>query len=264
MTRSTFTLALFQSEALADTPVERLTRLETAAAKAAKKSADLLVTPELYMSGYNVGAAIKKRAEPRDGPFLSAAAEIAQRNGLALAIGYPERAGKVIYNATAMIDADGALRGSYRKLHLPGRFEKETFALGDDFQLFEIAGLKVAPLICYDVEFPEAVRNRALAGADLIIAPTALRVHYAHVARLTIPARAFENGTYVAYANHAGQEGDWHFCGLSCIAAPDGSILVQAGSGEELVIAALDPARIAAARADIPYLEERRPDLYHK
>jgi len=262
MSQQTFTVALLQSQARSDRPAERLTRLDAAAAQAARNRADLLVTPELYMSGYNVGPAVRECAEPQDGPFVSEAAEIARRHRVALVIGYPERASDAVYNACAVIDDKGALLGSYRKVHLSRQYEKKTFATGEDFQLYELAGLKVAPLICYDVEFPEPVRDRALAGADLIVVPTALRKRYAHVARLTVPARAFENGVFIAYANHAGREGDWNYCGLSCLAAPDGHFLAQAEDGEEIILATIDPEKIIEARRDIPYLRERRPEIY--
>jgi len=106
------------------------------------------------------------------------------------------------------------------------------------------------------VEFPETVRSAALAGAHLVIAPTALSDRWPVVARQVIPTRAFENGLFVAYANHAGAHGDVSYLGESCIVGPDGRDLARAGAAPSVIAAALDPAAITAAREAIPFLTD--------
>jgi predicted amidohydrolase len=117
-------------------------------------------------------------------------------------------------------------------------------------------------MICYDVEFPELVRAHALAGTDLLLVPTANMHPFQLVAESLIPVRAWENQMYVAYANRVGHEGEFEFFGLSTLAGPDGVARTRAGRGEELVLADLDPALLAASRAANPYLKDRRPGLY--
>jgi predicted amidohydrolase len=127
--------------------------------------------------------------------------------------------------------------------------------------VFQIGGLKAGLLICYDVEFPEMVRHLALAGADLVLVPTALPAseHAAFIARSIIPVRAFENQVFVAYANHAGHDDAFAYAGLSGIAAPDGSDLIRASeTGVSVLIAEIGPAAFSAVRAANPYLTDRR------
>ena len=117
-------------------------------------------------------------------------------------------------------------------------------------------------LICYDVEFPENSRKLALRGTDLIIAPTANMVPFDVVATTIVPARAYENQVYVAYANYCGDENGLEYCGLSCVAAPDGSAAARAGRDEELIVCELDHGLLTASRQTATYLADRRPQLY--
>lgn len=258
-------IAVLQSTCRPNDPAGRLADLK-AALEGPAKGAHLLLTPELFLSGYNVGPAIADLAEPRDGPSVSAARELAANTGTALVLSYPERDGDTIYNAAAVIGPDGSLIASYRKLHLIGDYELGAFCVGDKLSVADVplasgGAIKIAPMICYDIEFPEAARAAALAGTDLIAAPTAMRTRFRHVAEKLVPTRAFENGIFVAYANHAGAEGDWEYCGLSCIVGPDGHDLVRAGDAPEVLVADIDLDAIARARAELPYLTDRRADL---
>ena len=131
---------------------------------------------------------------------------------------------------------------------------------GNEVVTAGINGVTVAPLICYDVEIPEAVRAAARAGADLVMVPTALRQQYSHLTETMIPTRAFENGIYVAYVNHAGTEDEFVYCGLSRLAGPRGSVS-SAGSEACVHICTLDTTEIENARAELPYLREARRDL---
>ena len=143
----------------------------------------------------------------RTAPSRAPAAALAGKHGTALVYGYPEQAGDMIYNAAACIDRDGRAIAHHRKLRLPNEFEKSYFATGDTYTLFGLNGWSVAMLVCYDVEFPEAVRACAARGAQLVIAPTALKKEWTFVARSMISTRAFENCFFVAYANYCGMEG---------------------------------------------------------
>ena len=202
-------------------------------------------------------------AQPSVGPWAEEVAAITMDSGLAILYGYPERAGDHVFNSAQLIDRDGRILGTYRKSHLYGEVDTSTFEPGDgDFAVFGLDGINVGVLICYDVEFPEAVRALALAGADLVAVPTALMRPYEIVARTVVPSRAYENQVYVAYANRSGQEGGLAYCGESCVVGPDGVDLTRAGSGDELLLAEIDPARLASSRADNTHLGDRRPELY--
>jgi predicted amidohydrolase len=258
-------IALYQGPAEAGSLARNLDLLEARAAQAAGRGAGLMICPEMFLSGYNIGAEQASRlAELPNGPALTRVAALARKSGIALLVGYPERGDDdAIYNAVRLIARDGRSLASYRKCHLFGDLDRGMFRAGDSSPaVIELDGIRVGLLICYDVEFPETVRLLALAGADLVAVPTALMDPFEVVARILVPARAVENQVFLAYANRCGQEGDLRYCGQSCVVGPDGADLVRAGGGEELVFADLDLDRLRAARALSPYLRDRRPELY--
>lgn len=255
--------ALFQSSGRPGSVVENLKVLDEAAGRAAAAGAGLLVTSEMFLTGYAIGDDIARLAEPADGDSADAVAEIAGRHGLAVTYGYPEREGGTVYNSVQLISADGARLAGYRKTHLFGCFERDHFTPGErQVVQAELNGLTVGLLICYDVEFPENVRAHALAGTDLLVVPTAQMHPFQFVAESMIPVRAFENQMYVAYVNRVGAEGEFEFVGLSTLAGPDGVARTRAGREEQVVFADADPAFLAASREANPYLQDRRPGLY--
>ncbi|MEU1082853.1 carbon-nitrogen hydrolase family protein [Streptomyces sp. NPDC005908] len=256
--------ALLQSSGHPGHVAENLKALDDAAVRAAAAGADLLVTSELFLTGYAVGDDLGRLAEPADGDAADAVAETAARHGIAVAYGYPERAaGDTVYNSVQLVAPDGTRLANYRKTHLYGCFERDHFTPGDrPVVQAELDGLTVGLMICYDVEFPENVRAHALAGTDLLLVPTAQLHPFQFVAESVVPVRAFENQMYIAYVNRVGPEGDFEFVGLSTLAGPDGVARGRAGRGEELLLADVDPLFLAASREDNPYLLDRRPGLY--
>lgn len=255
--------ALLQSSGRPGSVAENLKVLDSAAGRAAAAGAGLLVTPEMFLTGYAIGDGIAGLAEPAAGGSADEIAEIASRHGLAIAYGYPERDGGTVFNSVQLISADGTRLANYRKTHLFGCFERDHFTPGEQPVVqAELNGLTVGLMICYDVEFPENVRAHALAGTDLLLVPTAQMHPFQFVAETLVPVRAFENQMYIAYVNRVGQEGEFEFVGLSVLAGPDGIARARAGRVEELVFADADPAHLAASREANPYLKDRRPGLY--
>ena len=258
-------IAIYQGPAEAGSVARNLDLLAAKAAQAAGRGARLMICPEMFLSGYNIGPEQASRlAEPADGPSLTRVAALARASGVALLLGYPERGGDgAIYNAACLIGRDGRSLANYRKCHLFGALDRDMFRAGESPPtVIELDGIRVGVLICYDVEFPESVRLLALADADLVAVPTALMDPFEVVVRTLVPARAVENQVFLAYANRCGREGDLRYCGLSRVVGPDGADLVCAGRAEELVLADLDLERLRAARRLSPYLRDRRPELY--
>jgi len=258
-------IAIFQGPEQAKTPQQALDLLAHMAADAVGRGARLLICPEMYLTGYNIGPdAARRLAEPADGSSTQAVMRLAREAGIAILYGYPERgAGGRVYNTAQLVDRTGRIVGAYRKTHLFGEIDRSAFAPGSVLpEIVEIEGLKIGILICYDVEFPENVRALALKGADLIAVPTALMQPFDIVARTIVPARAYENQVFLAYADRCGMEGALSYCGLSCVIAPDGSDLARAGRSEALIVADLDLDGLAESRRLNTHLEDRRPDLY--
>ncbi|BCK72956.1 hydrolase [Streptomyces libani subsp. rufus] len=247
---------------------QTLDRLRDAAGKAAAEGAELLLAPEMTIGGYPLQpAALAQSAGTAEGPPCTAVSEIAREAGIAMAYGWPERDGAHLYNAVRLVGRDGRPLAVYRKAHLYGRAEHELFTPGDSGVVqASLGGLTVGMLICYDVEFPEAVRAHALAGTDLLLVPTGLMSPWDFVARTLVPARAFESQLYVAYANWTGEHGGLRFCGRTTIAAPDGTVEcldpAAASDGDQLLFGEVAPTTLASARRTTTYLSDRRPELY--
>lgn len=263
--RDVFTLAVGQAAFI---PGERTGNLETIAGlavRAAAAGAELLVLPELATSGYSAGEALRDLAEPAEGASFARLSEVARERAIGLCYGYPERDGETLYNSAALIGADGRLLANHRKTHLFGDYEAGVFGPGDcPVTLAQVGPLKVALLICYEVEFPELVRAAVLAGAELVVVPTATASYGpgSSFARMVVASRATENNIFIAYANHCGDDGSHSYMGGSLVAGPLTDLYAEAGAGPELLTARLGRTRLAEGAATVPYLRDRQPALY--
>ncbi|MEM7498395.1 MAG: nitrilase-related carbon-nitrogen hydrolase [Pseudomonadota bacterium] len=242
---------------------EALEALEAAAAEAAAGGSALLVTPEMFLSGYAIGAkAVRAAAGPADGAPWSGVAGIASRHRLTIVAGGPLLRDGAVYNAALAFGPGGHL-ATYAKVQLFGEVDRAQFSAGDTLSpVFEVEGWKVALAICYDVEFPEIPRLLALAGAELLAIPTANMHPFTSVCTRLVPARAEENGLVIAYANYIGREDPFDYCGRSCISGPDGEDLARADEQAGLLHAVLDRAHLDAIRSRTPYLADLRRDLF--
>jgi predicted amidohydrolase len=232
--------------------------------KAGALGSDLIIFSEMFTSGYNIGRETTHRlAEVNNGATAEFVIDIARKSGIAVLYGYPERDRENIYNSAQLIDAAGQRSCNYRKTHLFGDIERSTFAAGDcNSPVFELNGMKMGVLICYDVEFAENVRSLAMAGADFVAVPTALMHPYSLVPEKLIPTRAYENQVFVAYANRCDIEQELDYTGLSCIVGPDGSDLARAGKEQTLITASLDLSLLQQSRSINTQLADRRPSIY--
>ncbi|WP_067608943.1 carbon-nitrogen hydrolase family protein [Nocardiopsis listeri] len=240
-----------------------LLRLQESARAAAARGADLLVTPEMSLTGYNIGDRVRELAEPADGPLLEAVVRIATDSGVAVVYGFAELADGRVYNAVRLVDSAGVSRALYRKTHLFGDLDRNLFDPGEELVVqADLGGHRLGFIVCYDVEFPEIARAHAMAGTTLLIVPTALMAPTTSVATILVPARAMENQIHVAYVNRCDAEGELDYVGLSTLVGPDGAELLRAGPTEELLVGDVDPTAVEAARAEPFYLSDRRIDLY--
>ena len=257
-------LALYQMMS-ADRSVAATTALlDQACAEAKAGGAELVIFPEMALTGYNIGAdRIRRLAEPWDGRMVQSLSEMASRHAIGVLCGFPELDADRVFNAAVLIDASGTVQSVCRKAHLFGEVDRAAFSAADALcPLVQFGEWSVALAICYDVEFPELVRAYALAGADLVLVPTANMQPYVGVATRVVPTRAEENEIYVAYANRAGTEGAFDYCGLSCVTGPDGLDVARAGPREEMIFADISKKEITRVRTSLSHLKDRRSDLY--
>lgn len=251
-------IAALQMHAIAGDAEANIERIAAAAADAAAGGARLLVVPELAVPGYGAGeAAFGRLASPATGDVATRLGAIARDNALAIVAGFAEQDGTHVYNSALFTDGIGT-NAVYRKSHLYGDYERAAFRTAAPASVMvELGGIRLGMLICYDVEFPENVRRLALAGADLVLVPTALPKGSSgtFIANHMIQVRAFENQVFVAYINHCGADDHFTYAGLSRIAAPDGKLLAEApAEGETLLFAEIRPEDYAKSRAENTYL----------
>ena len=266
-------------------PNENLAKAEWRIREAAARGAQIVCLQELFRSQYfcrEENAGLFDLAEAIPGPSTASLGRLAAELGVVI-VGslFERRMAGVYHNTAAIIDADGALLGIYRKMHIPDDplyLEKFYFTPGDlGFRSFDTRFGRIAALVCWDQWYPEAARIAALSGAQVLFYPTAIGWHPAekeefgaaqYDAWRTIQrAHAIANGIYVAAVNRVGFEGPLdhglEFWGGSFVADPFGQVVAEAPHDcEEILIAECDPRRIEDVRRNWPFLRDRRIDAY--
>ena len=250
-------VGIFQYAMQDESPLEKIDRL--AALLNEKPQLDLVVCPELFISGYGSFEKIKEYSENRDGKFANNIASLAIKTCTAIVYGYPEIQGDSLFNSAQLFDSKGLSIANHRKKMLPPTAdESKIFTPGKESPILSINGIKIAIVICYELEFPEIIRELALQDVQLIIAPTGQSSNWPAAALHNCRTRAFENGIFVAYANSTGMLNDINFMGESKIIGPDGIDLVNAEQGEKLICAEINTDDILLVRKKLPYLEDSR------
>ncbi len=261
-------VALVQLTSKRENKQENLKRMDEFASKAAEKGADLVVFPELFLTGYVVRDQIYELSETVPGPSVGVVEQIARKTGAHIIFGMPEVSEKTkatIFNTAVLVGPRGFI-GKYRKMHLPTHSvfeEKRHFRPGYKAAAFETAIGKIGLCICYDLFFPEVTRLTRLQGAQLIVcisASPAVRKSYFEI---LAAARALENTAYLVYVNLVGVEDGLQFWGGSRIITPTGDIGAVAKYDEEdFVIGSIDYSDIRTAETFIPTLRDLRPELF--
>ena len=261
-------------------------------ADAAGRGAQVICLPELFQTQYfcqREDASLFDLAEPIPGPTSAKLGEIAKKHSIVLVASlFEKRAPGVYHNTAAVFDTDGALRGLYRKMHIPDDplyYEKYYFTPGDlGFRAHDTSFGRVGTLVCWDQWYPEGARLTALQGASILFYPTAIGWHPAekadfgtaqHDAWRTIQrAHGIANGVYVGVVNRVGFEtgnirgksasGDGlEFWGGSFLCDPFGTVLAEAShEKEEILIGDVDLRKLEEIRRNWPFLRDRRIDSY--
>jgi N-carbamoylputrescine amidase len=293
MAQGTLQVAVIQQTASPHKSVS-LAITERLVKEAAAAGAELVVLQELHTTHYfcqTEDAGVFDLAEPIPGPSSDCLSAMAKDNRVVLVASLFERRTAGIYHNTAVIfEKDGCIAGTYRKMHIPddpGFYEKFYFTPGDatDTQGFKPVRTSVGRLgvlVCWDQWYPEAARLMALAGADMLIYPTAIgwdtrdtadEKQRQREAWITIQrSHAIANGLPVIVANRVGHEPDPSgqsegtlFWGSSFISGQQGELIMQANSSEERVmLATINLARTESVRRIWPYLRDRRVDAYEQ
>ena len=281
-------LGLLQTHA-ATVPRSNVARTLGLVERAAQQGAQIICTQDLFRSQYFCQSEDHenfKLAETIPGPTTDAFQKLARKHKVVvIASLFEKRAAGVYHNTAVIIDADGSLLGSYRKMHIPDDplfYEKFYFTPGDlGFRTWATRYGKIGVLICWDQWYPEAARLTAMQGAEILFYPTAIGWHPSekkaqgekqHGAwELIQRSHAVANGCYVASVNRIGHEvlssvgGDGiEFWGQSFVAGTSGEILAKAGADrEEILVVPVDLAQVDQTRTHWPFLRDRRIDAYN-
>ena len=273
-------LALLQSHDYGSPEANKKQHLKLIA-DAAKRGANIICTQELFLSNYfcrEQNTEHFQYAQKIDQELLADFQECAKNHGVVLALSFFEEAlNGVYYNTSVIIDADGTYLGKYRKLHIPQDpyfEEKFYFTPGDlGVPVFKTQFGKISLIICWDQWFPETARLACLAGAEIILVPTAigwlpdekenLGAQQAHSWTQVQLGHAVANGCYYAAVNRVGTEEPIEFWGQSFISDFYGQTLAKASSNEEeILFAELDLKQLREHRQIWPFFRDRRIDAY--
>ncbi len=273
-------IALVQMRMAADKAIN-LKKAENLIRVAASQKAQIICLPEMFQTEYFCRTEDKRNFDLADTIPGEATTRLgrlaAELEVVIIAPLFEKRAKGLYHNSLVVIDADGSLLGTYRKMHIPDDpnfYEKYYFAPGDlGFKTFQTRYAKIGTLICWDQWYPEAARLTALAGAEILFYPTAIGWHDSEPADArklqrqswqTIQnSHAVANAVFVAAANRTGREKKLTFWGSSFVTGPDCSAIVQGSvDREEVLIADCDLSRIEKQRREWPFLRDRRIDAY--
>jgi len=266
--KEAFKIALAQISCKQTDKTENLKKIKKSVAKAKKQGAELVIFPELSLTGYVIRDQVYELAERIPGPSTEIMEDVAKKENIYVVFGMPEISDKTeatLHNSAVLIGPEG-LVGKYHKMYLPTHSifeEKRYFRPGYQTAVFDTELGKLGFIICYDIYFPEVTRLSRLKGAELIVCISASPgVRRTFFEALTV-ARAIENTAFLAFVNLAGIEDGLQFWGGSRLVGPSGRVLVQAKYDEsDFVIGEVNYADIRSIEAFVPTLRDLRPELF--
>ncbi len=256
---SALTVAGVQPDIAWEQPDANLRQADEAVARAAADGARLVVLPEMFATGFSMNApAMARHADPI-GRWL---AEAARRHGVWVLAGLAVPGEARPRNEARLVDPEGQLRAAYHKVHpFTLAREHEHFEAGGALATVEVEGVRVTPLVCYDLRFPELFRAAA-ARTDLFVVvanwPEARRAHW----RALLHARAIENQAYVLGVNRVGEGDRLRYVGDSVLHDPLGEAVATAAAQPGRVQGVVDAAVVRDVRARYSFLADRRPTVY--
>ena len=246
-----------QADCVWHSPAENHRAVHDAVLRAKVASGSMIVLPEMFDVGFTMDTAVACEAAPETTAFL---AGLARSTKTLVIAGHATRdkEGRAT-NSASVFDAAGEQIARYVKCHgFTPAGEREAYAAGDGPIVFDWEGLKVAPLICYDLRFPELFRAATKLSAEVFVVianwPDARVAHWVTLAK----ARAIENQAYVIAVNRCGRDPNYVYPGRSLIIDPKGDVLAEAGDGVEMLTAEIDPDVVRGWRRDFPALCDAR------
>ncbi len=256
-------LALGQMDVAPGRPADNFARAEVLAGAAAESGVDLLLLPELWLSGFDLGRAVEHARSLAD-EWLPRWVQLARANGLYIggSVLAPDPAGRPA-NTALLVSPGGDLSACYRKVHLFAPMQEQQYLVpGRDAPVFDLPWGRTALAICYDLRFPELFRRFSAGDAALVLLPAQWPGRRLAHWQVLLQARAIENQFFLAACNRAGRDEDGTtFPGHSAVVGPWGQVMVEGGTDQALLLADLDLAEVAQVRREFPVLADRRDSL---
>lgn len=252
---------LAQMEPVLFDKAANLSKMKWYMEQAADQQAQLILFPELCLTGYFTREKTMELAEDLHGSSILQMQDWAQEYNLKIIFGFIEKKEGSVYNSACFINNDGTIIGTYQKNHLWDE-EPKYFSAGNTYSVWDTDIGKIGIMICYDTEFPEASRILALKDAQIILAPTANMSPLEHAQQVLIQCRALENQLFVATTNRVGQEETTNFFGESAAADPFGKLIVHGSQAESGYLIEIDLNKITEARRFYNYLKDRKMETY--
>lgn len=263
-------LALAQISSKRESKSENLRKIEKLTLKAKEHGADLVIFPEMSLTGYVVLDQVYELAETIPGPSTEKVEALAKRTGMHIIFGMPELSEKTkatVFNTAVFVGPRGLI-GKYRKMYLPTHSvfeEKRYFRPGYEVTAFQTDIGNIGLSVCYDIFFPEVYRLTRLKGAQLMVCISASPAVRRSYFEILTSARALENTAFLAYVNLAGVEDGLQFWGGSRLVCPTGDVVAKAKYDEEdFAVCDVDFSDLRTAETFIPTLRDLRPELFDK
>lgn len=254
------TIAQFQPEL--GNKRKNLEEMKRMMKEAKRQNSQVILFPELCLTGYFIGDQLHEIAETLEGESIQELQKACEELGLHAVVSFPERnENGGVHISAALLDDTGKMIGVYRKTHLFDS-EKTIFERGNEFPVFETKLGRMGIMICYDLEFPEISRILRLNNAQVILAPTANMSPYQDYQMTYMKSRAMENEVPIALANRIGMEEGTHFFGESTVVDAHGNVLMKMGEESELETVTIKLE--TGLDSKLNYVGNRQPSLYYK
>lgn len=252
-------ICLAQYDIMWESKADNMQKVEAFFGAASEQRAELLIFPELSLTGFTMDTSLAEVSEGQTCRFFS---QLTQKYRIPCVFGYAEKTESGVYNRLAYVDINGTISVRYSKIH-PFSYggESECYLCGDTVQSFCCGGMEIGLTICYDLRFPEIYQQLSKKCSLIIVSanwPMQRRDHWLTL----LKARAIENQCYVAGCNRTGNGGGLEYCGDSAVYSPDGTELSLADSGEKLLFADIFNKAVEDIRSGFSLKQDRRPDMY--
>jgi predicted amidohydrolase len=256
------TVSLAQIDVKDGDPRKNWATMQEYTQEAARRGSDLVVFPELWDNGYALENA-KNTASTLSGGLFAQVAALARSANVHILGSMLEKRGVGVCNTCAIFSPRSGVMGAYRKIHLFGLMnEPDHLTAGEAPLTVDLPWGRTAIAICYDLRFPELLRRYAVEGAKMLVLPAEWPAQRINHWRTMLQSRAIENQYFVVACNRVGEYNNTKFPGHSMVVDPWGDILCEAGDLETILTVKVETDMVDRIRAQIPVLQDRRPNTY--